>query len=983
MNSSNCPECGATIKPGATLCPACLLSAGTATLPVQPVSAGITTLPCVFGGYRLLKKLGTGGMGIVYEAEELAGGRRLALKVLNQSLDNEEQRQRFLREGRLAATIDHPHSVYVFGTEEIEGVPVIAMELAEGGTLRDEFKRRGPLPVRDAVDAILGVLDGLEAAHAKGILHRDMKPSNCFVTSDGKTIVGDYGLSISQNQPAGDGSHLTRSGMIMGTPAFSPPEQLRGQPLDQRADIYSTAGTLYYLLTGKAPVEATSPVETVAAVLEGRITPLAKLRLDVPADLAAVVMRCLSADAAKRPASHAEMRQALMPFSSITPEPAPLRLRLFAGILDGVLIVLLTYLADKILSLPGSEASADTGWISLGWYSLISLAVGVLFFAGLESRFGTTPGKALLGLVVRTAAGGRPDFLRAACRASLYLLASLLPGMLFEGLTPEDVYGADEETTAHMIILISWMVGLMIISNGQLLLFIRALRHREKLAWHDKLTGLRVWRRGDAGTRPLAAANILPAPVERANAMWGPFHPGTILTESMRCGFDPVLRRPVLLERSEGDGPSVARRDCQRGGRLRWLQSVTDAAGNLWDVWQAPAGALLSAVLAKETPSWQQLLFWLKDLGAEHDAAEKDGTLPLVLSSSQVWITTSGRAVLLDRAWPGAADDGFRTAEPQAFLHHLTSCSPATSRPLHADAFISGLQGGSIERPSHVCGNLAYLRQRRSTVSQVVRAAVVLAPMLMCLLLMALILVAYPEVQREAWTEAYPDQPALPDVIQLLDQPGTDETLRTSIRQHVAGHYSSLIQDGELSGVPQDFRFARPMRTVLADILKTEPVPSAELLAQADDKVRAGLASLPKAGALAHVWVNDALIRKTVAVISLLGAAMTALFQLLAIIISGSPLLMGLSGIVVVSARERPAGRLRMIWRWLIGWTLLCAPALVMGMCVGLTGHNPIRTLQETCLIWVPAMVILILSALLLPRRSLMDRVAGTWLVAR
>ncbi|MES2594321.1 MAG: protein kinase [Verrucomicrobiota bacterium] len=983
MNSSTCPECGAMIKPGATLCPACLLSAGTATLPVQPVSAGITTLPCVFGSYRLLKKLGTGGMGIVYEAEELEGGRRLALKVLNQSLDNEEQRQRFLREGRLAATIDHPHSVYVFGTEEIDGVPVIAMELAEGGTLRDEFKRRGPLQVRDAVDAILGVLDGLEAAHAKGILHRDMKPSNCFVTSDGKTIVGDYGLSISQNQPAGEGSHLTRSGMIMGTPAFSPPEQLRGQPLDQRADIYSTAGTLYYLLTGKAPVEATSAVETVAAVLDGRITPLTKLRIDVPADLAAVVMRCLSADAAKRPATHAEMRQALTPFSSITPEPAPLRLRFFAGILDGLLILLLTYLADKILQLPGWEAWADTGWVSIGWYSLISLTVGVLFFAGLESLLGTTPGKALLGLVVRTPAGGRPGFIRAACRASIYLLASLLPGMLVEGLTPEDVYGSDEETTAHMIRLITWLVGLMIISNSQLLLFITALCHREKLAWHDQLTGLRVWRRGDAATRRLAARNVLPPPAESSDVMWGPFHSGAILTESVRCGFDPVLRRPVLLERRDGDGPLVARRDCQRGGRLRWLQSVTDAAGALWDVWQAPAGSPLPTVLSKETPSWQQLLFWLNDLGAEFDAAEKDGTLPLVLSSSHVWITTGGRAVLLDHAWPGAAGDGFRTAEPQAFLHHLTSCVPATSRPLHADAFISGLRSGSFERPSHVCGNLAHLRQRRSTVSQVVRAAVVLAPMLMCALLMALILVAYPEVQREAWTDAFPDQPALPDVIRLLDQPGTDEALRTSIRQHVAGHYSSLIQDGELSEVPQDFRFVRPMRTVLADILKTEPAPSVELLSQADDKVRAGLASLPKVGAMAYIVVNDVLAKKTVVVVSLLGAAMTAFFQLITIIISGSPLLMGLSGIVAVSVRERPAGRLRMLWRWLIGWTLLWAPVLVMRLYGQITGHDPIRQLPDTCMIWVPAMVILILGVLLLPRRSLVDRLAGTWLVAR
>ena len=120
-------------------------------------------------------------MGTVYEAEQLATGRRVALKMLGQQLDSPDMRQRFLREGRLAARVNHPNSLFIFGSEEVEGLPVITMEIAGSGTLKDKLKKRGPLPVAEAVDAILDVISGLESALAGGVLHRDIKPSNCFV----------------------------------------------------------------------------------------------------------------------------------------------------------------------------------------------------------------------------------------------------------------------------------------------------------------------------------------------------------------------------------------------------------------------------------------------------------------------------------------------------------------------------------------------------------------------------------------------------------------------------------------------------------------------------------------------------------------------------------------------------------------------------------------------------------------------------------
>src|SRR4051794_34891884 len=192
-----CPTCGNLLSEDlGGRCPECMLQAGLAgpsatsarppTVDHRSADPGAVPRPGEdFGAYHLVRRLGQGGMGTVFEAQERDTGRRLALKVLAHSLDSPTARQRFLREGRLAAQINHPNSVYVFGTEEVEGAPVIAMELVQGGTLQERVRARGPLPVAEAVDAVLQALDGLEAAHAVGVLHRDVKPSNCFVDAEG------------------------------------------------------------------------------------------------------------------------------------------------------------------------------------------------------------------------------------------------------------------------------------------------------------------------------------------------------------------------------------------------------------------------------------------------------------------------------------------------------------------------------------------------------------------------------------------------------------------------------------------------------------------------------------------------------------------------------------------------------------------------------------------------------------------------------
>src|SRR4051794_35341480 len=180
MPPTNCLECNAPLSPNDTggVCPKCLLKLGLASQLASgslPATAkglrddGSIEEPFDFGGYRILRLLGKGGMGAVYEAEHLQDGRRVALKVLGQTLDTPEMRARFLREGQLAASVRHSNVVAVLAADEIEGTPVIAMELLHDGTLKDRVKRRGPLPVGEAVDAVLQIIDGLESAHAAGV----------------------------------------------------------------------------------------------------------------------------------------------------------------------------------------------------------------------------------------------------------------------------------------------------------------------------------------------------------------------------------------------------------------------------------------------------------------------------------------------------------------------------------------------------------------------------------------------------------------------------------------------------------------------------------------------------------------------------------------------------------------------------------------------------------------------------------------------
>ena len=357
--SRRCPRCGRQLPPDAPegLCASCLLTAGAETLTGSSdatstgvASTGDPSRPGaprlvdgqLWGPYRVIRLLGRGGMGEVYEAEQLETGRRLALKVLRDTLRGDEDRARFLREGQLAASISHAHTVYIFGSEEVGGAPAITMELLSGGTLKDRVSAEGPMPPSAAVSAVLDIIGGLDAAQAAGILHRDIKPSNCFVDADGAVKVGDFGLSISTlTRDVQD--ELATTG-FEGTPQFAAPEQLRGEPLDVRADIYAVGATLYYLLTGRPPLDAPDFRELVSKVASEKPPSPRVLRRDIPRGLAAVVLRCLAKAPAGRPQSYAELADLLRPYGSADEAPSPLGARLIAWIADAVVFAIMTWL---------------------------------------------------------------------------------------------------------------------------------------------------------------------------------------------------------------------------------------------------------------------------------------------------------------------------------------------------------------------------------------------------------------------------------------------------------------------------------------------------------------------------------------------------------------------------------------------------------------------------------------------------------------
>src|SRR4051812_16647742 len=247
------------------------------------------------GRYRVIKRLGSGGMADVYLVEDQQLGRRVALKLLYRRLAQDVQFvERFRREASSAAQLQHPNIVSIFDRGEWDGTYYIAMEYIEGRTLKQIVRERGPAPPDAAVDIVLQILRAARFAHQRGVVHRDIKPHNVLIDEEGRVKVADFGIARA------GASDMTETGSVMGTAQYLSPEQAQGKPVDARSDLYSIGIVLYEMLTGTVPFDGESPV-TVALkqVSEAPVPPRVR-NPEVPATLDAVVMRAMEKDPARR-----------------------------------------------------------------------------------------------------------------------------------------------------------------------------------------------------------------------------------------------------------------------------------------------------------------------------------------------------------------------------------------------------------------------------------------------------------------------------------------------------------------------------------------------------------------------------------------------------------------------------------------------------------------------------------------------------------
>src|SRR4249920_1137891 len=270
------------------------------------------------GAYEIIAPLGVGGMGEVYRARDTRLGREVAIKVLPDALAREPGHlARFEREARSVAALNHPNVVVLFSVEHEAGVRFLTMEMIEGQNLAGVVTPGG-LPLKRILDLTIPLADALAAAHERHIVHRDLKPANIMVTPGGRVKVLDFGLARPASDDPQDVSQITTAtlpitseGMAAGTLPYMAPEQLRGEPVDARTDLFALGILLYELATGRRPFRGSTAAEVTSSILRDVPPPLHVVRQDLPSDLGRIIARCLEKDPDRRMQTAKDVRNEL------------------------------------------------------------------------------------------------------------------------------------------------------------------------------------------------------------------------------------------------------------------------------------------------------------------------------------------------------------------------------------------------------------------------------------------------------------------------------------------------------------------------------------------------------------------------------------------------------------------------------------------------------------------------------------------------
>ncbi|MBL8815358.1 MAG: protein kinase [Planctomyces sp.] len=592
------------------------------------------------GPYRLLRLLGSGGMGQVFEAVDPAGNPVAVKLLLARWARSQESLQRFRQEGMTAGTISHPRCVFVKTADEDNGQPYIVMELMSGRTLRDLTVQNDRLSVTQAVRAILDVLEGLAEAHSHGLIHRDIKPANCYLEDNGRVKLGDFGLARSMVSE----SELTQTGDFIGTPLFASPEQVKGQSIDERSDIYSVCATLYFLLTGKAPFAGSSATSVIARIVSEDPQPVREVNRAVPVQLDRIILRGLNRDRNLRFQTAVELRQALEPFVSGRQSIATLGRRFAAYTLDSFPTTLAVGVITLLVDPPNTVVP-----MPIRFYVMIMMPV-VLYFLFWEGWKSASPGKRLLRLhIVDRKTGEAP-------RRWQLILRSLLSITLLGAGSDLILIALADSGSTQFWLMAQWagyMCSYLLILSP--LLFERS--HRMLL--HDLLTGTMVTDRPIVSKQreladraavyriPLLSAAGLPA-------QFGEFKVSGLICSSAEnavlAARDSQLGRDVwihLTTRTPGI-PSISRRSCSRTTRLRWLTG--NRSGNwIWNAYVACQGAPLKVWTAPDSPlSWKTGREVLTQVIEELDQSIRDATNIRVQSLDQIWVDSRGRLTLID-----------------------------------------------------------------------------------------------------------------------------------------------------------------------------------------------------------------------------------------------------------------------------------------------------------------------------------------------